>query len=152
MKINSKFILFLVTVNLFSFSSVLAQFAPVRKYTNLTYHNNWSAEITFNGNPYMICKPNKVIGTYQITENDSGLMNVIVRGNLSTKNCQPAVDDGTGWIFQETFRQDKNELCQGRLELFDNVWLFDGAINNKKCSVSGKSYYIDTNSTSPDSN
>lgn len=149
---TSKFILFLATMNLFSFNPVLAQFSPIRKYTNLIYHNNWSAEVNFNGNPYMICQPNKVIGTYQITENIEGLQNIIVRGNLSTKNCQSAVDDGTGLIFYETFRKDKNELCQGRLELFDNIWLFDGLVNNKKCSLSGKSYYINTNSTSPNGN
>lgn len=42
-------------------------------------------------------------------ENNSGLMNIVVKGNLSTKNCQSAVDDGTGWNFQETFRENKNE-------------------------------------------
>jgi len=76
MNINSKFILFLATLNLFSFSPVLAQFPPIRKYTNLTYHNNWSAEVIFNGNPYMICQPNKVIGTYQIIKNVVYLVNL----------------------------------------------------------------------------
>lgn len=59
-----------------------------------------------------------------------------------------------GGIFKRLLEKIKmnNELCKGKLELFDNIWLFDGAIQNKECSWSGQSYYIETNSTSSDNN
>lgn len=66
---------------------------------------------------------------------------VIAQGSLSTFDCGRALDDGEGWLFRETWSTDGN-LCEGRLQLIDKVWHFDGAVKGKSCSFTGKSFFI----------